>query len=343
MGRPALVANNVCTMELRAGRPHKKGNRRGAACVYNIKALRSREIEFAQQAQRSYERFVGAWLLRVPAQPAGCRDGRQAPAPHPGSRSGTSEIADHLPRKVLITSCFTASTALDCCPGFSSSWIQAFPRGGSTEGRTTTLKSAATVPSVITVIASPALTASRMTSSLGLHTEMRQVMLRRLSAASAVSRSGQLAGKQAIASGAASSNTNFGEATQCKRGRDSNVAGRISSSDVTMGEIQLALARLILEDPARLTDDIQLDAGVSVMQMLAQPGKQLASVILADPQPHPPRDLSGRGPVNQTIVRLNERPSMGKQVLAGRGNPNIVAAAVEQPLAELVFQRSYPH
>ena len=75
--RPALVANKLRAMELQAGRPHKKGNRRGPAYAYNIKALRNREIDLARQAERSYEHFVGNWRPRKPRD--GAR-GRLKPA-----------------------------------------------------------------------------------------------------------------------------------------------------------------------------------------------------------------------------------------------------------------------
>ena len=64
--RPALVANKTRAMELQAGRPQKKGNRRGPAYAYNIKALRNQEQQLAQQAERSYARFVDRWRTRPP-------------------------------------------------------------------------------------------------------------------------------------------------------------------------------------------------------------------------------------------------------------------------------------
>lgn len=62
--RPALVANKTRAMELQAGRPQQKGNRRGAAYAYNIKALRDQEMQVAKQAERSYEQFVVQWKPR---------------------------------------------------------------------------------------------------------------------------------------------------------------------------------------------------------------------------------------------------------------------------------------
>ncbi|HZU77233.1 MAG TPA: transposase, partial [Dehalococcoidia bacterium] len=66
--RPALVANKLRSMELQAGQPARKGNRRGAAYAYNVKELRDREIELARHAEQAYERFVGQWRRRGDAQ-----------------------------------------------------------------------------------------------------------------------------------------------------------------------------------------------------------------------------------------------------------------------------------
>src|SRR5947209_7495506 len=46
--RPALVANKVRAMELQAGMPARKGNKRGPAYAYNVKELRERETEVAR-------------------------------------------------------------------------------------------------------------------------------------------------------------------------------------------------------------------------------------------------------------------------------------------------------
>ncbi|MEM6945878.1 MAG: IS110 family transposase [Pseudomonadota bacterium] len=71
--RPALVAKKTRDMELRAGLPQKKGNRRGAAYAYNVKELRAQEAELARQAERTYEQFVARWKTRPPRAPAGDR------------------------------------------------------------------------------------------------------------------------------------------------------------------------------------------------------------------------------------------------------------------------------
>lgn len=75
--RPALVAGKTRAMELQAGLPQKKGNRRGPAYAYNVKELRDQERQLAQQAERDYERFVERWRTRGPM--SGVR-GRLKPA-----------------------------------------------------------------------------------------------------------------------------------------------------------------------------------------------------------------------------------------------------------------------
>lgn len=59
--RPALVAHKVRALELQAGRPMKKGNQRGPAYAYNVKALREQEMALAAQAERAYEQLVKQW------------------------------------------------------------------------------------------------------------------------------------------------------------------------------------------------------------------------------------------------------------------------------------------
>ena len=66
--RPALVASKVRAMELQAGQPAVKGNRRGAAYAYNVKELRDREIDIARQAEQAYEQFVRGWQRRGSAK-----------------------------------------------------------------------------------------------------------------------------------------------------------------------------------------------------------------------------------------------------------------------------------
>jgi transposase len=66
--RPALVATKLRAMELQAGQPVRKGNKRGAAYAYNVKVLRDREIELARHAEQAYEQFVSHWQRRGKAK-----------------------------------------------------------------------------------------------------------------------------------------------------------------------------------------------------------------------------------------------------------------------------------
>lgn len=69
--RPSLIAHKCRTMELAAGQPQKKGNRRGASYAYNVKELRHQEMKIAEHAEKSYEHFVAAWRPHPPKQ-RGC-------------------------------------------------------------------------------------------------------------------------------------------------------------------------------------------------------------------------------------------------------------------------------
>jgi hypothetical protein len=75
--RPSLVAHKMRSMELQAGKPQKKGNRRGPTYAYNVKELRNQEMRVAEQAQKGYEHFVEAWRPRPPKERA---RGRLSPA-----------------------------------------------------------------------------------------------------------------------------------------------------------------------------------------------------------------------------------------------------------------------
>ena len=55
------MAQKVRALELQAGRPAKKGNKRGAAYAYNVKELPDREKAIAEQAERAYEHLVASW------------------------------------------------------------------------------------------------------------------------------------------------------------------------------------------------------------------------------------------------------------------------------------------
>lgn len=70
--RPSLVAHKRRAMELAAGLPQKKGNRRGSSYAYNVKELRHQEAKIAQHAEKSYEHFVAAWRTHPPGKGRVC-------------------------------------------------------------------------------------------------------------------------------------------------------------------------------------------------------------------------------------------------------------------------------
>ena len=69
--RPSLVAQKHRSMELAAGQPQKKGNKRGTTYAYHVKELRHQEMQVAKQAEKSYEHFVAAWRSH-PSTKGGC-------------------------------------------------------------------------------------------------------------------------------------------------------------------------------------------------------------------------------------------------------------------------------
>jgi transposase len=68
--RPALTAKKGRELELRAGMPAKKGNRRGVAADYNIKELRNAERAAVEVAERAYARFVANWKASAKLSPS---------------------------------------------------------------------------------------------------------------------------------------------------------------------------------------------------------------------------------------------------------------------------------
>ena len=55
------MAQKLRSLELQAGRPMKKGNKRGPAYAYNVKELRDRAKAVAEQAERACEQLVAGW------------------------------------------------------------------------------------------------------------------------------------------------------------------------------------------------------------------------------------------------------------------------------------------
>ena len=100
--RPSLTAKKLRALELKAGRPSRRGQK-GTASGYSLKEVRRRERELAEQAERAYAQMVADWQARAPREKLGVAaangarlsrpsDGataaRQDSAPDPALRSG---------------------------------------------------------------------------------------------------------------------------------------------------------------------------------------------------------------------------------------------------------------
>ena len=70
--RPALVANKMRALQLQAGLPQKKGNQRGPAHAYNVKALRDQELTLIS-AGRTQLRALRRSLESASAKGRGAR------------------------------------------------------------------------------------------------------------------------------------------------------------------------------------------------------------------------------------------------------------------------------
>ena len=105
--RPALVAHKLRALELQADRPMKKGNKRGPAYAYNVKALRNQEMVIAERARLSALRGPVATQAGAEAsrrRDHGCMIARRAsPASLKGARRAA--LAQQLPTAFGHTGC----------------------------------------------------------------------------------------------------------------------------------------------------------------------------------------------------------------------------------------------
>jgi len=99
--RPSLTEKKLRKLELRAGMPSQRG-RKGTSAAYNLKDVRRRERELAEQAERSYRQLVADWHANTPSRdrpgvaaangtrlkrPSTGQAARQASVPEPALRS----------------------------------------------------------------------------------------------------------------------------------------------------------------------------------------------------------------------------------------------------------------
>lgn len=68
--RPALLANKLRSLELKAGASQAKG-RRGSAYGYNLRSVREQERAWVEQAERAYEHLVDQWQQKGRKQRTG--------------------------------------------------------------------------------------------------------------------------------------------------------------------------------------------------------------------------------------------------------------------------------
>ena len=99
--RPSLTEKKLRKLELRAGMPSHRG-RKGKSAAYNLKEVRRRERELAEQAERSYRQLVADWQANDAGEEVGVaaangtrlqrpsegQAARQASVPDPALRSG---------------------------------------------------------------------------------------------------------------------------------------------------------------------------------------------------------------------------------------------------------------
>jgi transposase len=100
--RPSLTAKKLRALELKAGRPSRRGQK-GTAAAYSLKDVRAREKQIAEQAERAYAQMVADWQAKAPAtkrsgvaaangarlsRPSAGQAARQEQAPDPALRSG---------------------------------------------------------------------------------------------------------------------------------------------------------------------------------------------------------------------------------------------------------------
>jgi transposase len=108
--RPSLTAKKLRALELKAGRPSRRGQK-GRAAGYSLKEVRRRENELAAQGEQDYRQLVADWQAKAPgkkdragvaaangarlSRPSDGAAARQDSAPTPALRSGV----DHAHRE----------------------------------------------------------------------------------------------------------------------------------------------------------------------------------------------------------------------------------------------------
>lgn len=81
--RPSLTAKKHRALELKAGKPPRRGQK-GAASGYSLKDVRARERDLADQAERAYTQMVADWQANAPKTGVAAANGARLSRPSAG-------------------------------------------------------------------------------------------------------------------------------------------------------------------------------------------------------------------------------------------------------------------
>ena len=93
--RPSLTEKKLRKLELRAGMPSHRG-RKGNSAAYNLKEVRRRERELAEQAEQSYRQLVADWQANAPVKKSGvaAANGTRLQRPSEGQAARQASVPD---------------------------------------------------------------------------------------------------------------------------------------------------------------------------------------------------------------------------------------------------------
>jgi transposase len=97
--RPSLTAQKLRRLELRAGRPSRRGQK-GKAAAYSLKEVRARERALTEQAEHAYRQLVADWQAKRPARGEGVAAANGARLSRP-SNGATAARQDSAPDPAL--------------------------------------------------------------------------------------------------------------------------------------------------------------------------------------------------------------------------------------------------
>jgi hypothetical protein len=81
--RPSLTAKKLRALELKAGRPARRGQK-GSAAAYSLKEVRAREKQMAKQGERAYAQMVADWQAKAPKKGVAAANGARLSRPPRG-------------------------------------------------------------------------------------------------------------------------------------------------------------------------------------------------------------------------------------------------------------------